>query len=211
MKRSRFPLFGVISAAVVLAFSCATPPEPEEPQTSTETGTGAPEKAAEEPQTEPVLAAEETESVSDNEPEPEAVPDVEPQDAAEEVFSVSEEVFSETFEDIRNLIDELNAIIRDENYDRWLRYLTETYKTHFSSATVLKENSEQPLLKKYNIQLSTLRDYFVHVVVPSRSNARLDDLVFIDNEHVKAIMIFNDKRTILYQLEKSDQGWKIGL
>ena len=171
------------------------------------------ETAAEEVKQEPV---EEQAEVIDTpepaaEPEPEPEPAEEPQNDIDEEFLVSEEVFTETFEDIRLLIDELNSIVRAENYDEWLKYLTEEYIAHFSSPDILKENSEQPLLKKYNIKLESLLDYFKNVVVPSRSNARLDDLVFVDNEHVKAIMVFNNKRTILYLLEKGENGWKIGL
>ena len=143
--------------------------------------------------------------------EPEEPVSEEPEEAAPEEFVVTEEVYTETFEDIRSLIGELNSIIRSENYDVWLDYLTEAYIDHFSSSQVLRENSDQPLLKKYDINLRTLKDYFRYVVVPSRSNARLDDLVFIDKEHVKAIMIIKDQRTILYRLSKIDRNWKIDL
>ena len=197
--------FFVLLVACFIVISCATAPEPveEEPVVEAEPAEKVqPEEAPVEEAREPdVEAVEETE-------EPEVLQETE---ATEEVFSVSEEVFTETFEDIRKLISDLNAIIREENYDKWLKHLTDEYIAHFSSPEVLKENSDQPLLKKYNISLSTMKDYFRWVVAPSRSDARLDDLVFIDNEHVKAIMVFNGQRTILYLLEKDGDGWKIGL
>ncbi len=189
-----FPAFSMIFSLLI---SCATSPETEE-----QVAVNPEPQEVEQPAQDQVAAPAPSEA--------ESTTDV-IQPAAEESFTVSEEVFSETFEDIRVLIDELNAIVREENYGKWLKYLTDEYIDHFSSPEVLIENSEQPLLKKYNIKLSTLKDYFKYVVVPSRSDARLDDLVFIDNEHVKAIMIFDDKRTILYQLKKVDGGWKIGL
>jgi hypothetical protein len=173
------------------------------------------EPAEEKPVEEPVQE-EPQEPVAEEPAEPEEPEETEEQEEAEETevaadFQVSEEVYTETFEDIRKIIDELNAIIREENYDEWLKYLAREYIDHFSSAEVLRENSEQPLLKKYGIRLNNLRDYFRYVVAPSRANARLDDLVFIDNEHVKAIMIIKEQRTILYQLAKIDGVWKIGL
>jgi hypothetical protein len=188
----------VLLAMFFLLASCASAPEPVE----------------EEPAAEPA-PVEDVEPASKEEV-PAETPEPEPEEVVEEIdeeetFTVSEEVFTETFEDIRRLIDDLNAIIREENYDRWLKYLTEEYIGHFSSPEVLEAKSEQPLLKKYNITLSSMKDYFKWVVVPSRSNARLDDLVFVDNEHVKAIMVFNGQRTILYLLEKDGDGWKIGL
>ena len=188
--------------ACFLFISCASPPEPVETEPEEE-----PELVVE---TQPEETPEEKEP--EDEPVVEIIEDpVEESEAVEESFAVSEEVFTETFEDIRQLIDDLNAIIREENYDRWLKYLTAEYIAHFSSREVLAENSDQPILKKFKISLSSLQDYFQWVVVPSRSNARLDDLVFIDNEHVKAIMIINGQRTILYLLEKDGKGWKIGL
>lgn len=195
----------VVLTACFLFFSCASAPEPVDEEPPMETAPVEETEPEAPPKGEPI------------EDKPEPVAEVEPEESSEEtkseeeVFSVSEEVFTETFEDIRKLISDLNAIIREENYDRWLRYLTAAYKEHFSSPEVLKEHSDQPLLKKYNINLTSMNDYFKWVVVPSRSNARLDDLVFIDNETVKAIMIIKDRRTILYLLEKDGDGWKIGL
>ena len=200
MKRGTLQYLFALSCMLLLLTSCVTQREAIEPE---------PVSPQEEQEQEPEVFPEETAAAED--PEPALETDEEPQLTEEAEFSVSEEVFTETFEDVRRLIDELNAIIRDENYTKWLRFLTDEYIAHFSSAEVLKENSEQPLLKKYDIELLSLRDYFNYVVVPSRSNVRLDDLVFVDNEHVKAIMIFSGKRTILYLLEKSAEGWKIGL
>ena len=165
--------FFVLLIACFVVISCTSAPEPLEEEPLVEPD------AVEEVQPEgPEPVVEVTEETD----EPEAVQETQ---EAEGTFSVSEEVFTETFEDIRELISDLNAIIRDENYDRWLKYLTDEYIGHFSSPEVLKENSDQPLLKKYNISLASMRDYFRWVVAPSRSDARLDDLVFIDNEHVK--------------------------
>lgn len=129
----------------------------------------------------------------------------------EDDFVVSEEVFAQTFSDVETLINELNKTIRNKNYDKWLTFLTDEYKDYYSSPGVLREISKKPTMQKYDIRLITLKDYFTYVVVPSRSNARLDDLVFEDNNHVKAIMIIDEQRVILYQLVKVDGEWKIGV
>ena len=207
----------VIGVTIFTLLSCATEPDPvniEEPvseeiisepvdsETETEETTAVEETESAEPeetQTEPATEESETDQTSEQTIEEEAD------------FTVSEEVFTETFANIDELIAELNAIIREEDYDKWLSYLTPEYIEHFSSEEVLKNHSDQPLLKKYNIKLRTLHDYFIYVVVPSRSNARLDDLVFLDNERVKAIMIIENQRTILYQLENRENNWLIGL
>jgi hemerythrin len=209
MNRGSFAVFFILLLGFILLTSCTSPSNSRDQQPASEpisAETTSKDTAPVEEEPEPEQPPE-PEQAPEQEPEPAD----EPQEPEETDFSVSEEVYKETFKDIRLLIDELNAIIREENYKEWLAYLTEDYKDHFSDPEVLKQNSDQPLLKKYSIELNSLRDYFKNVVVPSRSNVRLDDIVFVDNEHVKAIMIFNNKRTILYQLEKSEDGWKIGL
>ncbi len=228
MKLVKFAFLLALSLVTFFFASCRTAPETIDQSPSTEPVVqGEPiaplqleEPAKEEPaeeapiDTSPVVEEPEGEAtviqmVVEEDVEPPVV--TLPEEPPEEVFTVTEEMFTETFENIRKIIDELNSIIQEENYDRWLRYLAEEYIDHFSSVQILTDNSEQPLLKKYGITLGSLRDYFKYVVVPSRSNARLDDLVFIDNDHVKAIMIISDRRTILYQLTRVDRVWKIGL
>ncbi len=143
--------------------------------------------------------------------EQEEPPVVEQEAPEEKPFEVTEEIFSRTFTDIETLIDELNVTISNKNFDRWLSYLTPEYKEHYSDPEVLQEISKSPTLQKYNIRLTSLRDFFKYVVVPSRSNARLDDLVFTTDDTVKAIMIVDGQRVILYSLEKSEENWKIGV
>ncbi len=185
------------------------PVEPVEEVTipeDSETGPQAPE---------PVIESEPEEAVDQ---EPEKQPEItEVEDTSEEVsqsddkFQVSEDVFKQTFFDIELLIQELNSIIESEDYETWQQYLTPGYKEKMSSREVLDKLSDQPMLKKYNIKLKTLKDYFSYVVVPSRSNARLDDLVFVNENNVKAIMVISGQRSILYKLERTGNSWKIGI
>lgn len=159
-----------------------------------------------------------------NEPPPPKLPELEepsekelsPQEEPVEVeepesFVVSQEVFEETFEDVKVLIDKLNNIIRTKNFRQWKTYLTQEYIDTYSNPNRLNEISKQPILKRRNIKLTSLQDYFFHVVVPSRSRVKLDDLAFIDNTHVKAIMFIDEKLSILYLLEKKEGTWKIGI
>jgi hypothetical protein len=171
----------------------------------------APEEPAEHGNT--AWEQEKEERAPEPEPEPEEIPIEEPdrEEAGEEGFIVSEEVFSRTFSDIEELIKKLNKIIGSSNYDSWLEYLTKEYINYYSDEETLRELSQRPILQKYNIRLTSLKDYFNYVVVPSRSDVRLDDLVFEDNNRVKAVMIIDDQRVILYQLEKVNEEWKIGI
>jgi hypothetical protein len=188
----------VLFLALLLVWGCSSTPE-EDQVSSTEVIV----EKTETPQPEPVPEPVE---------EPVEIPVIEePEEPLEETFVVTEEIFTKTFEDVEELIKKLNTIIDKENYDKWTENLTADYQSHYSSADVLKEISERPILKKYNLRLTTMKDYFRYVVVPSRANARLDDLVFEDNNHVKAIMIIDGQRAILYQLELVADEWKIGI
>jgi hypothetical protein len=134
-----------------------------------------------------------------------------PAPAAEEQFVVSEEVYSRTFEEIGQFIDDLNRIIRNADYESWLTYLSEEYIRTTGDPAYLRDQSEKPVLKQANIQLEDLHDYFVHVVVPSRTQATLDEIEFIDENHVKAIAVLRGTRVILYLLENVEGQWKIGV
>ena len=162
--------------------------------------------------TEPVIEAV-SPPVSDPEPEPEPDPieQLEPVQDERQVYLVTEEEYIQTFDDIREFIELLNGIIKSEDYDTWLTHLTEEYVEVMGSAITLSQISEEPILKKYNIKLRSLKDYFMYVVVPSRSSARLDEIEFNDSEHVTAFMIIKGQRAILYSLIKVDNTWKIGL
>jgi hypothetical protein len=120
-------------------------------------------------------------------------------------------VYTRTFEEIGEFIDNLNLIIRNADYESWLTFLSEEYIRVTADPVYLKDQSEKPLLKQANIQLADLRDYFAHVVVPSRTQATVDEIEFLDENHVKAIAVLRGTRVILYLLERDDNQWKIGV
>ena len=126
-------------------------------------------------------------------------------------FVVSREVYDRTFEEIGEFIDNLNQIIRNADYESWLTFLSEEYTRVTADPAFLRDQSEKPLLKQANIQLADLRDYFVYVVVPSRTQATVDEIEFLDENHVKAIAVLRGTRVILYLLERVDGQWKIGV
>jgi len=137
-------------------------------------------------------------------PEPEAPP--EPPE-----YRVSEEIYSRTFDEVAEFIGNLNRIIREEDYSTWVSYLSEGYIRTTSDPAYLKAQSEQPLLKQNQVKLRSLEDYFYHVVVPSRNQAQLDEIEFLDENHVKAISIVRGTRVVLYLLTREQGNWKIGL
>jgi len=127
----------------------------------------------------------------------------------EESYEMDQEEYENTMTDLRDLVEQLNDIISAQDYDRWLDYLTDTYIEYYSRQEVLQEYSEAPLLRKYNIKLRSLKDYFEYVVVASRRDVRVDDINAIDENTVKVYMVIDDKPIVVYTLEKVEGSWKI--
>jgi hypothetical protein len=125
---------------------------------------------------------------------------------------VTAEVKTATFVDVRALIESLNLLIRQQDYNGWLSHLTDEYIAYYSDPEVLAKYSEYPIIKRKGIKLTTLKDYFVNVVYPSRQNDKVDDIEFVQGNLIKAITV-NPKgeRNILYMLEKHGDAWKIGI
>lgn len=125
-----------------------------------------------------------------------------------EPYVVTEEVYNQTFDEIEELIERLNKIISDRDFDSWMSYLSESYIEYHSNRDFLKEVSEKPYIKQYGIVLEDLNDYFNEVIVLSRSNVSLNEITFDDENHITAWTIFNGQNVKLYQLERINNEWK---
>ena len=135
-----------------------------------------------------------------------------PQEAEFDPSKVTPEEKAATITDIRALILSLNSIIQRKDYEAWLGCLTDEYRAYYSRPDVLAQMSEYPILKRMGIRLSSIEDYFLYVVYPSRQNDRVDDIDFVGEKRVKAITLSpKGERQILYNLEKHGDTWKIGI
>jgi hypothetical protein len=178
----------VLTGAVLLYVSCKTTGEPVEPPLSAPVENDTLEQIS----PPDLMAIQET-------PE-------------EDVFDprvITPEVYNTTKRDVQQLIKELNGIIQSRNYKAWVSYLGPTYFEEINSQDFLRRVSESSFLKSKNMVLSSVNDYFTHVVVPSRANSRVDDIEFVTQNRVKAFTIANGQRLRLYELENFGNGWKI--
>ncbi|MFW5693949.1 MAG: hypothetical protein ACOCYB_02185 [Alkalispirochaeta sp.] len=221
-KRSILILAGLALVLIALA-GCASTPEDSPADSSVPAQEPPPEpepapEPAPEPDPEPdEEPEEEPEAKPEPEPEPEGEPEAkpEPEPDSEETadgphdIEVTEELYDQTFTEVEQTIQELNEIISDRDFPAWQDYLTDAYRRTYSDPSVLAESSQSGVLERNNIELESLEDYFNFVVVPSRANARLDDLVFVDEQTVEAIMEVRGERYLLYLLKKVDNQWKI--
>ncbi len=195
MNRATLILIALAAALLLLTAGCAAAPQPQErpAQEPVAPAEPEPEAPAEPAPAEPVIPAAPTEEEA-----------VEPQE-----FEVSEEVFERTFSEVEQTISELNSVIARRDYQRWLDYLTPEYRRTYSDPQTLREISRMPILQRNEIELQNLRDYFEWVVGPSRADARLDDLRFLSNDQVEAIMVVRGRPVILYRLRNVDGNWKV--
>lgn len=161
------------------------------------------------------------------EPVPAAVETTPPPPEEEKTFDpgkISREEYDITISDVQKLIQTLNGIIRARDYNTWITHLSNSYLAEISSESFLEENTEKlykldqavasrtgknPSSVKKTI-LKDSRDYFTYVVVPSRTNDRVDEIEFVSQNQVIAYTVdTKGTRLILYNLENSDGEWKI--
>ena len=153
---------------------------------------------------------------------PEAPPKVEVFDPN----SVSEEDFAAAKADIQSYINDLNRIIRARDYEAWRTHLADSYFETISSPEFLEEKTEELYRRDQSVAttlgrdprmvekkiLRTARDYFSNVVVPSRSNDRVDDISFISETRVRVYTVdTREQRLVLYDLVSTDKEdkWEI--
>lgn len=135
--------------------------------------------------------------------------DSEPEEILFNTESVTPEMYNEMKADITGFIDELNAIIRAKDYKAWRAYLDDDYYEYIGSPEYLQKVSSADIMQKNGIVLSTVNEYFVHVVVPSRYRDRVDDIEVTGKNRIKVITVDKGRRVLLYDLEKTKTGWKI--
>lgn len=205
MKRGTFLL---PCSLFFLLFSCRTPqPNTVQPVSTAPTiPTPPPPIPAQEPVPKP-----EKEPPIQPAPEPSSPKEVSSSKVEGENVKITQEEYKKTFLEVERVIDELNSIIKAGDYNRWEQYLTPKFISAVMDPKNLKKINEQPLLKRNNIEIKTLHDYFMYVVVPSRASVRLDDLIFTDQNKVKAFMFVRQDPVLIYQLEKIGETWKISV
>jgi hypothetical protein len=150
------------------------------------------------------------EPLYEEEPELEVVTEAPAPEPEFDPNSISEEAKETTKSDVQQYIVNLNRIIRARDYRGWVSNLGEEYFAEKSSSEYLSQVSQTARMKTQKIVLNTAEDYFIHVVVPSRANDRVDDIDFVSPSRVKAYTIdAKGRRLRLYDLERTDGGWKI--
>jgi hypothetical protein len=130
------------------------------------------------------------------------------------------------------------VIIAARDYDAWVSYLDGEYFQKIASPEFLQQVSDSEFMKMQKKVIRTPKEYFLNVVVPSRSNNRVDDISFTTENRVRVIQfnqrrrrpppdpdeleklqadgaelrdgwLYENSREIYYELEKTQDVWKI--
>jgi hypothetical protein len=125
--------------------------------------------------------------------------------------TITEVVFNNTKKEAQEFIENLNKIIRARDYKAWVASLDEDYLSRIASPENLSMYSNSSRLRSARIVLRTAYDYFNYVVVPSRANDHVGDIVFVSETRIKAYTLgANGQKLRLYDLQKeADNTWKI--
>jgi len=126
-------------------------------------------------------------------------------------FTVTKELYDTTYQEIEGVISELNEIVRNQDFETWLNYLSDEYRKKMSDPENLLLLSESRQLKEQNIVLNNIKEYFLYVFIPSRAETWLDKIEFLDAEHVKVLITINNTPYVLYHLVRENEAWKIGI
>lgn len=125
-----------------------------------------------------------------------------------DTVAITKATFETTKNEMETVVEELNRITFNRDYDRWLTWLSEEYYREFSNKDTLETVSAS--LPTKGLRLRNLKDYFTYVFVPSRQNMRVDDIQFVSPTRVYVIMeIAPGSPAAIYILEKTDRGWKL--
>lgn len=133
----------------------------------------------------------------------------------DEDFQATDTMYEQTFAEAAIFLKKIDEIVKKSDFESWKKNVTAEYLSHFSSPEVLKALSEKPRLKTRNIELKSLKDYFVEVFIPARTDTQsfnFDKLEFISAQRIKAFTLVDGVPYLLYLLEKDENNqWKIGV
>jgi hypothetical protein len=134
--------------------------------------------------------------------------------------SLTQESYEQVFNEVKVFIENLNMVIRSRNYSKWRDVLSKERFDEISSPEFLANASKTNSMRRRGIVLKTAYDYFLNVVVPSRTNSQVDKIDILDNNRVRVLYMqarkTGDKEEntettalLVYELAKTGDSWTI--
>ena len=125
--------------------------------------------------------------------------------------AVSYDIFNSDKTKILKIISELNLVMEEMDYNSWETYLDDESINYWSKRGNLQVASSRLPIK--NIRLTSLRDYFIHIFLPSHKGYRIDEIRYETESLIKAVQV-DDKENrdiVFYTFYKTADGFKLHL
>lgn len=123
--------------------------------------------------------------------------------------SISIDEFEADKKEVLAIIDDLTRIMKDRDYNSWVKYLSPASKKYWSNPQNLATVSNRLPVK--GLKISSLKDYFTYVFVPARANSKVEEIRYVSSTVVKAVEPHAEEDLIYYMFEKTGGKWYLKL
>ncbi len=123
--------------------------------------------------------------------------------------AVTKDVFTEDKKIILEIINNLDKIMKSDDYSSWVNYIDKESLTYWQNPKNLhKAESKLPVK---GLKLNDLEDYFHLVFIQSRVGRQIDEIRYISDSSVKAVQVREDQDVVYYYFHKINGIWKLHL
>lgn len=113
---------------------------------------------------------------------------------------------------VMSLFGAIEEKIATGDFDGWYAALSYKYRKYISDkSTLLSMSKESDYLYSRNVVLESPKDYFLHIVVPSRQGMSLKylDYDYIDKNHIKVNCVLDGTLKFVYDFTYENGSWKV--
>lgn len=122
--------------------------------------------------------------------------------------SVSKDEFAADKSEILRLIDELQIIMNEKDYDSWLNYIAPDSIEFYSVPRKISRAGKTEMI-------GGLKDYFLDIFIPARKQSEVQEIRYISKSSIKAVHVeIKDNKmkiTTYYNFVKIDGKWFVEL
>lgn len=131
---------------------------------------------------------------------------------------ISKNTFEHDKAEIINIIENLASIMKNLDYDAWLKYIDKNSVEYWQKNSNLKK--AQAKLPVAGVKLNNLEDYFKYVFVPARAGREVTDIRYESDSYVKVVQVIapadssrnsKEKNIVYYNFNKINGHWKLYL
>ena len=123
--------------------------------------------------------------------------------------AITKEMFAEDKAIILQKVEELDLIMRQKNYKKWVTYLDDESIKYWQNKTNLQNISSKLPIR--GLKLSSLEDYFNYVFIGSRVGRTVDQIRYVTDSYVNAVQERDGKDIVYYTFRKVNGDWKVHL